>query len=141
MPVPGTSIVHTNLALWTRHDDNPFVQFSMKWAGKDTVYAGNDMTSHDDRTRWGKSPIEAPVLRPCPLGPLEFSFCAPTTLRTGEEKTLILGAGHRGSGLNAFSQVNDEFLVAGKDRIFVTLVARDKKGEEVKVRAEITEHC
>jgi hypothetical protein len=141
MPVPGTSIVHTNLEVRTRLDDNPFISFSMKWAGKDTVYAGNDMTSQTDRTRWGKSPAEAPVLRPCPLGPLEFSFCSPTTLKTGEATTLVLGAGHRGSGLNAFSQVNDEFFEAGKDRIFATLIAKDDKGEEVKVKAEITEHC
>ncbi len=143
MPVPGTSIVHTDLELWTRRPDNPFIQFSMKWAGKDTVYAGNDMTSATDRTRtrWGKSAADAPVFRPCPLGRLEFAFFTPTTLKTGEARKVVLGAGHRGSGLNAFSLVNDEFLEAGKDRIFVTLIAKDAKGEEVKVRSEITEHC
>jgi hypothetical protein len=139
MKVPGTEVAHTELLL-RRYNDETGIRFSMKWAGKDKVYAGIDPDG-GPRTPWGKSPGEAPVLRPCPLGPLEFVFSGKTTLKTGEATKIYLMAGHKGSDEKSFSCVHDVYLQAGKDRIFVTLVAKDTKGAEVKVKTEIKGHC
>ncbi len=138
--VPGTKIVHTELHLGVYEGSESEIRFSMKWAGTIKVYAGDDLTT-GGCTKWGSSPKTAPVLRPCPLGPLELVFGRKPELKTGEAHKVYLEAGHKGSGPEAFSDVNDEYLEAGKDRIFVTLIGKDAKGNEVKVRTEIKEHC
>jgi hypothetical protein len=138
LKVPGTEIEHTELGFWQR-DQRPEVHFNMKWAGKVMVYGARDPAS-GNAMLWGSSPKDAPILRPSPLGELELVSGA-ITLKAGEDTRIALMAGHTGSRADTFCPISDTYLEAGKDRIFATLIARDKKGEKIEVKTEITGHC
>jgi hypothetical protein len=137
--VPGTEIVHTDVEFWKR-DRSDDLHFHMKWAGKVEVYGGQD-PEKGGSTAWGTSPKDAPILRPSPLGELELVSSGAVSLKPGEDTRVCLMAGHTGSRADTFCPISDTYLEAGQDRVFATLIAKDKKGEKIEVKTEITGHC
>jgi hypothetical protein len=137
--VPGTGIAHRNFTLGTVPSCKG-VWFELWWENKDQMCGGHGPAGYDN-TSWGKTPEKAPVFRPTPHGPLSFAIWGDGKLALGRATRLSLLAGNKGSGPDTLCPVRDTFLVAGKDRIFATVIAKDAAGKEVKLRNEITEHC
>lgn len=84
---------------------------------------------------------EAPVLLADPWGPLSFHHAGPEELNVGEEETVMLYVGNRGSGFGSFTAVDEDFLDLSKDKIIVTLIAKDREGKEFRQRTQLKEHC
>ncbi len=62
-------------------------------------------------------------------------------LEIGEEGHINLIAGNRGSRDDTICAVSENFLVPGKDRIIVTLIAASTQGKEIREVTEIKGHC
>ncbi len=140
--IPGTDLIHTELEFLPvvkSGEGRKGVYFSMKWAGKEPVGGGD--TPGNDHTQWSRSPKEAPVLRPTPLGPLAFSLWLTPSLKIGGETKVNLMIGSPGSGPDTLCVLSENFLVPGKDRIKATLLAKDKHGKPLRILYEIKEHC
>lgn len=138
LEVPGTSVVHKDLRFSMRDQR---IYFSMLWAGKESI-AGGWGGAQGSGTAFAKSPDAAPVLRPTAEGALAFAWVDPKiALKRTEETRIYLVAGNRGSGPDTLCAVSDNFLVPGKDRIFMTVVGKDADGKEVRSRHEIKNHC
>jgi len=116
------------------------VYFKIKWAGREPLCGGYGL-SGTSTVRWGSTLAEAPIFHPNPSGPLSFALWGEPILQLGQENNVNLFAGNRGSGSGSYSVVNDKFLQAGKDRIFVTVVAKDAEGRDVRLRTEILGRC
>jgi len=82
--VPGTALVHKSFLLSTSpKKDRSGFWFRMQWNGRHEVSGGYDATGIDT-TAWATSAAKAPVLRPCPLGPLRVpagAVAGPAKLR------------------------------------------------------------
>jgi hypothetical protein len=115
------------------------VWFSMMWRGREKVAGGSSKTGYDN-TVWGPSATKAPILRPTVEGPLGFAIWGgprKPKLRIGRDNRLSFIVGNPGSGPDTLCYVTDEFLVPGKDRIFATVIATDRKGKRLTARSEI----
>jgi len=140
--VPGTKLTHTDLRFITvePHGYKGF-WFGMKWNGKVAVDGGygKDGTV---LTSYAASIDKAPVLRPTPLGPLSFrSWEEKVTLPIGKARDIQFGVGNPGSGRDTFCSVDEHYLIPSKDVLVATLIARDRKGQEIRSRTEIKKHC
>jgi len=91
--------------------------------------------------QFGESPEKAPILHAAPSGVLSFMHMGPEEMKIGEEDSVMVYVGVRGSGPASFLAVDESFLDLDKDKLFVTLVARDAKGKEIRQRTQIKEHC
>lgn len=118
---------------------NPTVWIKGRVNGKVTLYGGYG--SGGGITEGAGTPEKAPVLRLDPFGTLEFHHAHPGELKRGEPYEVMLYVGTRGSGPATFLAVDEHFLDPGKDRIFATLIARDSRGEEIRERVQLKEHC
>lgn len=87
------------------------------------------------------SPEKAPVLHADPWGPLAFYHAGPDEMRIGRDEIVMLYVGPKGSGPATFLAVDEDFLDLEKDKLFVTLTAKDSKGKEIVSRAQLKEHC
>ncbi|KAF0243920.1 MAG: hypothetical protein FD180_2949 [Planctomycetota bacterium] len=118
------------------------VWFQMKWRGKVEMSGGYGLAGMDT-TVWGGTPALAPILRPTPEGPFSFGTwgAASIELTAGGSTHLNVLVGHKGSGDASLSVVDENFLDLKADRLFVTVVAKDSEGREVKERSQILKHC
>lgn len=143
VPVPGTKLVHTDLLFCTMPKvDRKGFWFQMKWDGKDEVSGGYGKVGIDT-TVFTNSAKSAPILRPTPLGPLSFAFWqpAPVVLPIGKDTDVSLVIGGAGSGPDTLCSLSEHFLLADKDLIVATLIAKDQDGKEIRTRNEIKKHC
>lgn len=141
--VPGTGEKHTDFRLWpVAKEGRKGVCFQMKWRGR-VEMSGGYGSSGFDTTEWGASPEKAPILRPTPEGPLVFGLWGskPLVLRAGEECHLAVIAGHAGAGESSTCVVDENYLDLDKDALWVTVVAWDASGSEVRERIRIRHHC
>jgi hypothetical protein len=139
--VPGTDLVHTGLRFATfPKSGRKGVWFQMRWNGRNEI-SGGFSESGINNTIYGKTPREAPVLRPTPLGRFTFGIWGAAAFWIGGENHLSLLVGNGGSGRDTISALDENFLVPGKDRIRATVIARDRQGREVKASSEIPGHC
>lgn len=59
----------------------------------------------------------------------------------GQSATFMLYVGTRGPGPSTFMAVDESFLDLDRDKIFATVIAKDAKGNEVRKRTQLKEHC
>jgi hypothetical protein len=143
VPVPGTNLVHTDLLFSTvPKTECKGMWFQMKWNGEHEVSGGYGKVGIDT-TAFASSANAAPILRPTPLGPLSFAFWMsdPVVLPVGKATTVDLLIGSEGSGPDTLCSLSEDFLLAGKDLIVATLIAKDQSGKELRARNEIKGHC
>lgn len=141
--VPGTDLVHTKFLVSTiRKPGRKGIWFRMHWNGKYEMSGGYGKLG-SDVTMWAVSPATAPILRPCPFGPLSFATWGDDeiALRAGQEAHINVIAGNRGDGVDAMAVVDENFLDLARDQLLVTVVARDRDGNEVTETSRIDEHC
>jgi hypothetical protein len=91
--------------------------------------------------KFGNSPENAPILHADPWGTLSFHHAHPSELKRRESTTFMLYVGTRGSGASTFMAVDEDFLDLDKDKIFATVIAKDGKGNEVRTRHQLKDHC
>ena len=109
--------------------------------GKEKVSGGSAQTGLDS-TIWSATVAKAPVLRPTAEGPLSFAIWAGPkipVLKIGGATRISFMVGNSGSGPDTLCYLDDEFLTPGKDRIFATVIAKDRRGRTVEARSEIKE--
>jgi hypothetical protein len=142
LAVPGTTLVHTGLRFMTAESHGyKGTFFMMKWGGQQDV-SGGYQSGSTDLTSYARSPGEAPVLRPTPLGLLTIAFWqSDATLRLGRPTEIQVGIGKEGSTPDAFCALSEHFLVSGEDVIVATLIARDRGGKPLRGRIEFKKHC
>jgi hypothetical protein len=141
--VPGTAIVHKGFRVSTvPKKGRKGIWFSMVWDGKEEISGGYG-ASGMDTTIWSSSPGSAPVLRPAVEGPLGFAIWGyeEVVLGIGESTHISLLVGSRGSGPDTLCALNEDFLDLEKDRIRVTLIAKDEASIEIRSQSWITGHC
>ncbi len=141
--VPGTELVHTKFLLSTSpKEGRTGFWFRMSWAGKHEMSGGYGPTGLDTTT-WGSSPANAPIFRPCPVGPLRFGTWgdAAIELPSGGDVHLNVIAGNAGAGPNTLAVVDENFLNLERDELTVTVLAKDAKGEPVHATTRIKKHC
>jgi hypothetical protein len=138
--VPGTNERMSAIRVSTiRKTGRKGIWFTMKWRGKETISGGSTKTGMDSTT-WAKSPAKAPILRPTAEGPLSFAIWGGPkvpVLRIGASTRISFTVGNPGSGPDTLCYLDDKFLTPGKDRIFATLIAKDRKGKRIETRSEI----
>jgi hypothetical protein len=142
LSVQGTDRAHRDLKFSTiAKTGRKGVGFTMLWCGKEKISGGQARTGLDN-TSWATSPGRAPILRPTVEGPLSFAIFDGSTipvLKTGTSTRLRIMIGNRGSGTDTLCYLSDKFLIPGKDRIFATVIAKDRKGRTIETRSEIRE--
>jgi hypothetical protein len=141
--VPGTGEKHTDFRISTKpKKGREGVWFQMKWRGEVQVSGGYGLRGIHT-TRWSDAPATAPILRPTPEGPLTFATygAAEHVLTPGESHHVSVLVGHAGLGDDALCIVDEHFLKPEGDRLFVTVLAKDAKGREVRERTQIKGHC
>ncbi len=114
-----------------------FISFKMD--GKVKMYGGYG----PGRTylQFAESLEKAPVLHADPAGSLAFFHAGPQELKVGRQESVMLYVGNRGSGPATFLAVDERFLNLDEDRIFVTVIAKDRDGKEIRKRTQLKEHC
>jgi hypothetical protein len=143
VPIPGTRLVHTDLLFCTiPKEGRKGFWFQMKWKGEQEVSGGYG-TAGIDTTVFASSAKAAPILRPTAMGPLSFAFYMsdPVVLAIGKAANVNLLIGSAGSGPDTLCSLSEHFLLPSKDRIIATVIARDRKGKELRTRTEIKKHC
>ncbi|HEX6811694.1 MAG TPA: hypothetical protein VF384_08740 [Planctomycetota bacterium] len=141
--VPGTTLVHTKFLLSTApKKDRTGFWFQLLWDGKHEVSGGYGKLGLDT-TAWSKSLAKAPILRPCPLGPLHFATWGadPIELSRGAATHVNVIAGNPGSGPDTLCVVDENFIDVERDALTVTVIAKDEKGRTVTETSRIREHC
>lgn len=124
-------VVHTRQARQLRSS----LHVSFRMNGKVSVFGGwNGL-------EWGDSPLKAPFFHSDPFGTLSFRSTGPAELKIDQEENVTLNVGNPGSDPNSFCIVDENFLDPEKDKLFVTLLAKDSKGNELKARFQLKEHC
>jgi len=141
--VPATTLVHKNFLLSTSPKTNRTgFWFRMHWDGKHEMSGGYGPTGMNTTT-WGESPPKAPILRPCPLGPLHFATWGDEVIelpRGGATKVNVI-VGNRGSGPDTLCVVDEKFVDLERDELTVTVIAKDALGKTVTETSRIREHC
>lgn len=143
IPVPGTALVHKKFLLSTApKKDRSGFWFQMLWDGQREMSGGYGLLGMNT-TAWSQSLAKAPILRPCPLGPLHFASWGddPIELKPGGETHVNVIAGNIGSGPDTLCVVDENFLDLQRDELTVTVIAKDKKGETVTESSRIKKHC
>ena len=142
--VPGTALVHRDFLLSTSpKSDRTGFWFRMKWNGVQEMSGGYGPTGLNTTT-WGESPEEAPIFRPCPLGPLSFGTWGTSrviVLPAGGAQKVNVIVGNAGSGPNTLAVVDEHFLDLTRDELLVTVIAKDAQGQTVTEMSRILEHC
>jgi hypothetical protein len=114
-----------------------FVSFTINGKVRMTGGYGNN----DTYLKFKPTLDEAPILLADPWGPLSFHHAGPDELKVGQEETVMLYVGNRGSGFGSFTAVDEDFLDLSKDKIIVTLIAKDREGKKFRQRTQLKEHC
>ena len=91
--------------------------------------------------QFGESPEKAPVLHADPTATLAFLHMGPEEMKIGVEDTVMLYIGNPGSGPATLLAVDDKFLNLEKDKLLVTLIAKDREGKEMRRRTQLKESC
>jgi len=138
---PNTQAKHTNLKLRVSKEGN--VMFSLEWEGEHRA-AGGYAVKPGPYTRFGKSPAEAPILKPVGEGPFSFqTWMASETLKIGEEgraNDLKFFVGHAGLGKNTFTSVMHPFLPEDVS-LLATLAYTTKSGEAKEITSTLKDRC
>ncbi|HKS16618.1 MAG TPA: hypothetical protein VJU16_04845 [Planctomycetota bacterium] len=134
---PEQKFVLEGLEVYTRQfgEARPALRVSFRLNGKVYVHGGQP------GLEWGDSPLKAPILHADPFGTLTFRSTGPAELQIDQEETVTLAVGNWGSGPNTFCTVDENFLDLDKDKLFVTVIAKDSKGNDLKARFQLKEHC
>jgi len=119
--------------------ERPVALLAFKLNAKVKVFGGYG--PNGGLTQWGDSLEKAPILHANPWGPLSFFHAGPAEMPIGREATVMFYVGTRGSGDSTFLAVDEDFLDLDKDKILVTVIAKDAKGNVVSKRAQLKEHC
>jgi hypothetical protein len=141
--VPSTALVHKDFLLSTSPKaGRTGFWFRMTWNGVQEMSGGYGTTGLDTTT-WGKSPQEAPVFRPCPLGPMSFGTWGSSaiTLPAGGAQKVNVIVGNAGSGPNTLAVVDEHFLDLSRDELLVTVIAKDAQGQTITETSRISDHC
>ncbi|MCA8964487.1 MAG: hypothetical protein H6838_05225 [Planctomycetes bacterium] len=141
--VPGTDLVHKKfLVSTTPKAGRKGFWFRMDWNGQQQMSGGYGALGMD-LTEWAASAKEAPVLRPCPYGPLSFATWGDDefVLRAGTSPKINVIVGNAGSGPHTLAVVDEHFLDLSAEELLVTVVAKDKNGNEVSETSRIHDHC
>lgn len=91
--------------------------------------------------RFGESPEKAPILHVDPWGTLAFFHAGPTEMKVGQQITVMLYVGTQGWGPASFTAVDERFLDLEKDKLIVTLIAKDRQGNEIRKKTQLKDHC
>jgi hypothetical protein len=138
--IPEAKVLLENLQVTSYpHEKKQLMFFSFKMDGKVTMYGAYG--PNGTYLHFAESRDKAPILHAAPSGTLSFLHMGPEEMKIGDEDTVMLYVGARGSGPATFLAVDEHFLDLDKDKIFVTLVARDAKGKEIRQRTQLKEHC
>ncbi len=131
--VPGTALVHKDFLLSTSPKAGcQGFWFRMQWDGEQEMSGGYGPTGMNT-TIWSESPEEAPILRPCPLGPLSFATWGDPVigLPAGGATKVNVVVGNAGSGPDTLAVVGEHFLDLTRDELLVTVIAQDAQGQTV----------
>jgi hypothetical protein len=110
---------------------NPHIWVSMKV---------NDVASMSARDlQFASSPGKAPILYANPRGLLSFVHEGPDEMQIGTTTKFMLYAGIR--GVDSFMAVDENFLKLDRDKIVVTVIAKDRDGGSVQRQSRLMEHC
>jgi hypothetical protein len=136
--VPGTDLVHRGLEFATvPKKGRKGVWFRLRWNGEHRLMCGNARVGMDS-TIWAESPKDAPVLRPTPRGPLAFAIWSGHVLRRGVDSRVNVYVGSAGSGPDTHCAVDNDFLDLERDRVTLTVIAKNARGEEVRGHGRLT---
>lgn len=141
--VPGTDLVHTKFLVSTSpKEGRSGFWFRMSWAGKHEMSGGYGAVGIDTTT-WGSSAANAPIFRPCPVGPLSFATWGDEAieLQAGADAHINVIAGNAGGGTNTLAVVDENFVDLERDELTVTVLAKNGKGEPVQATTRIKKHC
>jgi len=116
----------------------PVVHVRFRLNGKVTVSGGQGPSGSSE---WGTSTEKAPILYANPFGPLSFLHTGSKEMTIGAESNVTLNVGTWGEGPSTFCIVDEKFLDLDKDKLIVTLIAKDSKGNEVRKRFQLRDHC
>jgi hypothetical protein len=138
--IKGTKIVLDDVKImsYTR-EKPPFTIVWFRMNGKVTVYGGYGPKG--TYLQFGESPEKAPILHADPWGTLSFFHAGPDEMNIGGSDTFMIYVGARGSGSATFMAVDESFLDLEKDKIFATVIAKDRQGNELRKRDQLKEHC
>lgn len=117
----------------------PMTFITFKANGKVKMYGGYG--PGPTYMQFGESADKAPLIHADPFGTLSFFHEGPTEMEIGKHTTVMAFVGNRGSGAATFFAVDEHFLDLDKDKIIVTVNAKDAKGNEVRGRGQLKEHC
>ena len=138
--IPGCGLVLENVVFRNYHaEEPPFVLLSMRVNGKVDLHGGYE--SGKAGLRFAESPEKAPILHADPEGPLAFLLYDGAELQIGHSQGVRIMVGAAGSGGSTFMAVDENFLNLKEDKIFVTLIATDRAGKEIRARTRINGHC
>lgn len=145
LAVPGTDEVHEKLLVSTiRKKGRTGIWFRMQWRGKVEISGGYAPVG-TNTTDWSHTATDAPVLQPTAKGPLAFALYgwgeSEVKLKIGGNDKAYIMVGNRGSGPDTLCAITEDYLDLTKDKLTVTLIARDKDGKEIRSRTRIKEHC
>ena len=138
--IPGSNLVLDNVRFRNYHSEEPpFVSLSFRVNDRVEVYGGYGPDG--EHLQFAESPEKAPILHVDPMGPLSFLRVAPAEMRIGRAEPVMIYAGNQGSGAATFLAVDERYLNPLKDKILVTIIAKDREGKEVRQQAQLWEHC
>ena len=143
IPVPGTALVHKKFLLSTApKKDRTGFWFQMLWNGKHEMSGGYGQLGLNTNA-WTQSLAKAPILRPCPHGPLHFATWGDDAieLKPGGATNVNVIAGNLGSGPDTLCVVDENFIDLQRDELTVTVIAKNRKGETVTETSRIKKHC
>jgi hypothetical protein len=140
---PGEKVKLEDFEVTTRlpdrkKDQAPIVSLKFRMNGRVTVSGGCGPAG---AAEWGGSLEKAPVLHADPFGPLTFLYTGAKEFAVGAEGQVTLNVGSMGAGPSTFCAVDDQFLDLNKDRLRVTLIAKDREGIEIRRPFLITGAC
>jgi hypothetical protein len=141
--VPGTDLVHKKFLMSTApKKDRSGFWFQMLWYGKQEMSGGYGQLGMNT-TAWSPTLAKAPILRPCPLGPLHFATWgdAEIELKPGAAARVNVIAGIAGSGPDSLCVVDEKFIDLARDELTVTVICKDRNGETVTETSRIKQHC
>src|SRR6266850_1746042 len=137
LEIPESKVVLENMRVYTQFSAHTsgviFVSFRLN--GRVNLYGGYG--PGQTIAAPGDSPEKAPILHADPDGPLSFFLYSSVLLKAGESLDIRFMVGTPGSGAETFMAVDDDFLKLPGDKIFVTVIAKDSGGKEVRARSQI----
>jgi hypothetical protein len=137
---PESKLVLENVQVATYPKEaKPMTFVTFKANGKVKMYGGYG--PGNTYLEFGDSTDKAPLVHADPFGTLSFFHEGPAEMEIGKHTTVMAFVGNRGSGAATFFAVDEHFLDLEMDKIIVTVIAKDAKGQEIRGRGQLKEHC